>query len=149
LCESDLVVLSESKKLPGSTQITNHIQVWNFNELLGLDFYHHITHLFECIENKDYKQIVYSHSLRNQVIFPECINLTHIYAYFQLAKQLKAALYDGCPMIKTCGAVSALNLAMESKNFVLINEIIKYIKSYPSFYNCYLLNGNLPALNLM
>jgi hypothetical protein len=103
----------------------------------------------ECKANKTKDLIEFDPRLAHCIIFPEYLNLTHIYAYLNLQKPLEYALASGCPLIKTIYGTTALSIAMENHNFVLIETIIKHIKKNPTYDNFSVLNGHLPQLNRM
>jgi hypothetical protein len=100
-------------------------------------------------KNEDLDSIVYDSSLRNTIIFPDFVNLTHIYCLYQVDSAMKAAIDDDCPVIMSMDNVSALSLALEHNNFVLIRDLVDFIAVNPTAANLRLCNGNLPTLNQM
>jgi hypothetical protein len=116
---------------------------------MGLKFFHHVRSVTHAAKNEDLDSIKYDSSLRNAIIFPDYVNLTHIYCLYQVDNALKVALDDGCPLLMSLDNVSGLSLAIEHNNFVLIRDIITFISKNPTDANLRKLNGNLPILNLM
>jgi hypothetical protein len=116
---------------------------------MSLRFFHHVRSVALAAKNEDLDSIKYDSSLRNTIIFPDFVNLTHIYCLYQVDNALKNAIDDRCPLIMSLDNVSALSLALEHNNFVLIRDIITFIAKNSTAANLRLLNGNLPVLNLM
>ena len=85
----------------------------------------------------------------NSVIYPEFVNLTHIYSYHQLEDSLASALRMGCPLIISQSDQSAMGISLQWGNYVLVNKIITYLIEFPTTKNCYILNGHLTQLNEM
>jgi hypothetical protein len=127
----------------------NSVQIWPFTELLSLRFFHHVRSVINAAKNEDLDSIQYVPSLRNTIIFPDFVNLTHIYTLYQVDSALKSAIDDKCPLIMSLDNVSALSLALEHQNFVLIRDIVDFIANNPTRANLRLCNGNLPTLNQM
>jgi hypothetical protein len=60
-------------------------------------------------------------------MFPEMINLNHIYAYFNAYNALGAALDSGCPLLVNPVGVSPLKVGLDRSNLRCVAEILRHM----------------------
>jgi hypothetical protein len=82
-------------------------------------------------------------------MFPEFINLTHVYSYYQLETALSSAIRLDCPLLISETDQSAMRISLAHRNYVLVNTIVGFLIERPNKQSYQVLNPHLNKLNLM
>ena len=78
-------------------------------------------------KEKDRQNVIYKPELKNKVIFPQMINITHVYAHYGAHYALKECCDNNVPLMLSTDNMSALRIVVrqsDTDNDVL-NDIIK------------------------
>lgn len=68
----------------------------------------------------------YRTELKDGLIFPEMVNATQIYAYYQSQHELSAAIRDECPLLVSREGTSALSIAAGNERTVQEGQIVRH-----------------------
>jgi hypothetical protein len=98
--------------------------IWRFEEFLGLNFYYHIRNVEDKARTDEASGIQFPSNLKYATIFPSLINLTHIYAYYQLELPMKQALEAGTMLLVCEDKVSAISIGLKKRNYPIISVIL-------------------------
>ena len=71
----------------------------------------------------------YNQMLKNRVIYPTMINITHFYAHFKAYSSLKTAIEDDNILVQSIDNLSALTIWMNESNvnYSIVNDIVGYM----------------------
>ena len=100
-----------------------------FNDLAGDLFYKVIKMLADLKSPQERENVLYKPDLEDKVIYPQMINITHVYSYYGAHKALKMCIDNSVPFMLSTDNESALSLCVKQadtdKN--ILNDILKHM----------------------
>lgn len=103
----------------------NHTTVWGDGG--GYTFMGHIFDLLNGLRPS------YTPYLKSFAIFPYKLNIIHFYSYFNMSRNIKSALSDGCGLFNSHTGENPLKISRKSKNLECCSALLNYANKH-KFY---------------
>ena len=74
-------------------------------------------------------EVCYNQQLKNKVIYPTMINITHFYAHYKAYNALKTSILDDITLVQSIDNLSALTICMNETaiNYSIVNDLVFYM----------------------
>ena len=73
---------------------------------------------------RDYPRDSYDPLIYDWTIFPYCINIMHIFAFYQYCHLIRDSFFNNCPFIRMSNQLSSLSIALDLNNKELVECIV-------------------------